>query len=62
MKNDKMVLSVLVVLAVIFLGLVLVLMKSVFWALFPLGFAALALVCYGVDSLMTKNNRDDREA
>lgn len=65
MKKDTIALTVLVVLAVGFLSLVLVLMKSPMWIAFPAIFGGLGLVCYGIDDLIVKfKNRghEEREA
>jgi len=62
MTKDMVALTVLVVLAVGFLSLVLVLMKSPLWIVFPLAFAGLAAVCYSVDGLVEKLKNREREA
>lgn len=50
MKKDQITLTVFVVLAVGLLSLVLMLMKSPVWALgFPIVFASLGLLCYGIE-------------
>ncbi|WP_261809494.1 hypothetical protein [Levilactobacillus humaensis] len=64
MKKDRIVLTTLVVFAVMFLSLVLVLMKSPLWLAFPLAFAALGAVCYGVEGIIEnkKLQRSERKA
>ncbi|WP_395350941.1 hypothetical protein [Levilactobacillus parabrevis] len=62
MTKDMVALTVLVVLAVGFLSLVLVLMKSPLWIVFPLAFAGLTAVCYSVDGLVEKFKNREREA
>lgn len=62
MTKDAIALTVLVVLAVGFLSLVLVLMKSPMWIVFPVVFAGLGAVCYGIDDLVLKFKNREREA
>lgn len=63
MKMEKIVLTILVVLAVGLLALVLMLMKSPLWAFgFPLAFASLGAVCYGAEALIDKLKKNAREA
>jgi len=62
MTKDTIALTVLVVLAVGFLSLVLVLMKSPMWIVFPAVFGGLGLVCYGIDSVIGKVKNREREA
>lgn len=62
MTKDTIALTVLVVLAVGFLSLVLVLMKSPLWIIFPVAFAGVGAVCYGIDELFAKFKDREREA
>lgn len=61
MKKDTLVLIVMVVLSVLLLSLVL--MKSLLWAVgFPAAFAALGVLCYGGEALLTKSKNNQRQA
>ncbi|QMU07694.1 hypothetical protein H3M12_09520 [Levilactobacillus suantsaii] len=61
MTKDAIALIILVVLAVGLLSLIL--MKSLLWAVgFPIGFAALAILCYGGEALLTKYKTKQRQA
>jgi len=61
MTKDGLTVVVFVILAVALLSLVL--MKSLLWAVgFPVGFALLGVVCYGVEGLVMKNKNNQRNA
>ncbi|WAE43991.1 hypothetical protein OUY26_06405 [Levilactobacillus brevis] len=62
MTGEKIAIIIFAVLAVGLLSLVLMFMKSALWAVgFPIAFAGLGLLCYGIEHHLERNRSDNHD-